>query len=292
MKDVANRIELLLLTMIVVASCLVIPAARPRVSLQHAAIGAIDSTIHLREECGPNLVEESSSGARYDSLFEKYKRRLYSEEAGSSVDEKWSAISPVSVLLILELQSRVQPTWVRYHDAWDDDPEGQFSSCIGYMKRLQKSTADLLRAYYYTGSSSPESTLLVDLDSKFNASIRIPYIDGAFSLDVVMRVVFTIVSVVVAYIIVLLRSITRIRKRQVRWNFGALIFAQPGIGAGILSIILVLGPAVTYTYLVAVGISDSIETRTFAALIVAQTIWLTWEVYRFRLRTLDHVRVR
>lgn len=174
-----------------------------------------------------------------------------------------------------------------YHDLWRSDKE-QYAKCPGYLETTKSATNNVLAAYYYTGSANPTSTPLVDLDSKFNANIKVPYIDGTFPFKVVLRLVFAFVLSSIVYIVSLLRSLRRIRKHRSRLEYGPLIFCQPGLIAGILSGAWLMVPTAIYLYLFSAGVAPGAEGILCTFVIAAATGWLLREAYLFRVNVLLH----
>ena len=154
------------------------------------------------------------------------------------------------------------------------------------MQSLKRATDDLLVAYYYTGAANPTSTPLVDLDSRFNANIKVPYIDGTFPFKIVLRLVFALVLASAVYIVALLRSLRRIRKHRSRLDYGPLVFCQPGVIAAVLSAAWLLVPTAIYVYLFSVAVAPGAEGIVLTAVIAAATGWLMREAYLFRVGVL------
>ena len=281
MKELVGRVELLMVTMVIVASCLLIPAAKPHIDVRQSAVEAFDNLARLRGECQADMLKDRPGVAAYERPLNTYSRRLYSEEAPSRPPERWILINAVPVSVLLELQTGLQATWVSYHDMWDD-PGQDYKQCPGYLSALGKSADELLVAYYYTGAENPATTPLVDLDSKFNASIKVPYLDGSFSFLIVLRIVFVVVCFSLLYLIVLLGSLRGISGCGSLLDYGPLIFCQSSRLALFVGIVWLLAPFAIFIYLLWAQIASGTEVFSFTVIVLVCTVWLITEVYRFR----------
>lgn len=123
MKEIVTRIELLLLAMVVVASSLLIPAVKPSLDVRRASVDVFDAVIRLKVDCSADIQKAAPRLAQNGVVLERYQTRLYSEEAAANTAERWSLINVISTSVVLEVQAKVQPTWIGFHDLWIDNKE-------------------------------------------------------------------------------------------------------------------------------------------------------------------------